>query len=108
MATSVIPSSIPSKRTIQSSTIGVTGIAESYVLAGVAFLKIYDFKPTTASGDMGTIPAALRPANTYNGVVMSADGANACRITVNSSGTVSFNGADTSKYHYGTIVYPVV
>ena len=99
---------VPGYATYSGSTIGITGIAEGRVIGGIALLRFYDFKPTSASYNLGTLPAGLKPAVNSYGVLMSADGTNSIRAEVQTTGSVSIVHGDTGKYHYGTVVYPVV
>ncbi len=94
--------------TFSTAAIGIAGIAEGRVIGGIAFLRFYDFKPTSASYNLGTLPAGLKPSVNSYGTLLSADGTNAIRAEVQTSGSVSIVHGDTAKYHYGTVVYPVV
>lgn len=94
--------------TYNSTTIGITGIQDGRVIGGIAFLRFYDFKPTSASYVLGTLPAGLKPSVNSYGTLLSADGANTIRAEVQTTGSVSIVHGDTGKYHYGTVVYPVV
>lgn len=89
------------------SDIGITGILKSWVKAGVAYLRFYDFRPTSESYTLGTLPTALRPIDLFNGILVNSADGSCARILIEANGNVSITGGKKTGLYYGTIVYLV-
>jgi len=92
--------------TSDSISTGITGLSTAWKVAGIAFIKVYDLKPS-ANGVIGTLPTELRPKQAYNFSVTQLAGNVVGMIGIAINGEVTATGFDTSKYYYGMMVYPV-
>lgn len=92
--------------TSDSISTGITGLSIAWKVAGIAFIKVYDLKPS-ANGTIGTLPTALRPKQGFNFPVTQLAGNVVAMLGISTNGEVSASGFDTSKYYYGIMVYPV-